>query len=125
MDKHGSEDWLGPLMDELGPSIQVQVTDFTSLLEAAYNFYHFRSPPATIASLTLFGALFLHNAFLGFQIRPQGILVCRWYYLHRLASQFPTSTISTPRLTIRMDALGGPHACRMVFPIPERTSYTR
>jgi hypothetical protein len=63
MDKHGSDDWLGPLMEELGPFIQVQVADLANLLEAAYNFYHFRSPPATIASLSLFGALFLVSAF--------------------------------------------------------------
>ncbi|KAE9382127.1 hypothetical protein N431DRAFT_321239 [Stipitochalara longipes BDJ] len=63
MDKHGSDDWLGPLLDELGPFIQVQIADLTNLLEAVYNFYHFRSPPATIASLCLFGALFLITAF--------------------------------------------------------------
>jgi hypothetical protein len=62
MDKHGPDDWLGPLMDELGPFIQVQIADLADLLEAAYNFYHFRSPPATIASLCLFGALFLITA---------------------------------------------------------------
>lgn len=63
MDKHGSDDWLGPLMDELGPFIQVQVADLANLVEAAYNFYYFRSPPATITSLSLFGALFLLSAF--------------------------------------------------------------
>jgi len=63
MDKHGSNDWLGPLLDELGPFIQVQIADLTNLLEAVYNFYHFRSPPATIASLCLFGALILITAF--------------------------------------------------------------
>jgi len=63
MDKHGSNDWLGPLLDEVGPFIQVQIADTTNLLEAVYNFYHFRSPPATIASLCLFGALFSVTAF--------------------------------------------------------------
>ena len=62
MDKHGSDDWLGPLMDELGPFLQVQIADLANLLEAAYNFYHSRSPSATVASLYLFGALFLVTA---------------------------------------------------------------
>lgn len=62
MGKHGSDDWLGPLMDELGPFLQVQIADLANLLEAAYNFYHFRSPSATGASLCLFGALFLVTA---------------------------------------------------------------
>ena len=37
MDKHGSDDCLGPLMDELGPFLQVQIADPTNLLKAAYN----------------------------------------------------------------------------------------
>lgn len=62
MDKHGSDDWLEPLMDELGPFLQVQIADLANLFEAAYNFFHFRSPAATVASLCLFGALFLVTA---------------------------------------------------------------
>jgi hypothetical protein len=63
MDTHGSGDWLGPLMDELGPFIQVQVEDLANRFKAAYNFYHFRSPQTTVASLSLFEALFLCNEF--------------------------------------------------------------
>jgi hypothetical protein len=44
MDKHGSDDSLGPLMDELGAFVQVQIAGLVNLLEAAYNFFHFRSP---------------------------------------------------------------------------------
>ena len=62
MDKHGSNDWLGPLLDQIGPLIQVQVADLANILESAYNFYHFRSPSASIASLCLFGAFFLISA---------------------------------------------------------------
>ncbi|KUJ18508.1 uncharacterized protein LY89DRAFT_582089 [Mollisia scopiformis] len=59
MDKHGSDDWLGPLMEELGAFIQVQIADLASFFEATYNFYHFRSPPATFATLCLIASLFL------------------------------------------------------------------
>jgi len=62
MDKHGSDDWLGPLMEDIGPFIQVQIADFANMLESLYNFYHFRSPSATVASLCLFGAFFLLSA---------------------------------------------------------------
>jgi hypothetical protein len=62
MDKHGSDDWLGPLLEELGPFIQVQIADFANMLETLYNFYHFRSPSATVASLCLFGTFFLLSA---------------------------------------------------------------
>lgn len=33
IDKHGREDWLGPLMDEVGPLVQVQLGDLANLLE--------------------------------------------------------------------------------------------
>ncbi|KAE8441809.1 hypothetical protein EG329_004262 [Mollisiaceae sp. DMI_Dod_QoI] len=59
MDKHGSDDWLGPLLEELGPYVQVQIADLASLLETMYNFYHFRYPPATFATLCLIASLFL------------------------------------------------------------------
>jgi hypothetical protein len=62
MDRHGSDDWLGPLLDELGPYIQVQITDLASFLEVCSNFYYLRSPPETLASLCLFAALFLISA---------------------------------------------------------------
>jgi hypothetical protein len=63
MDKHGNDDWLGPLMAELGPFIQVQVADLASFLEASYNLYHFCSPRATFASLFLIGSVFLTSLF--------------------------------------------------------------
>ncbi|KAH7400410.1 hypothetical protein BKA64DRAFT_481465 [Cadophora sp. MPI-SDFR-AT-0126] len=62
MDKHGSDNWLEPLLDQVGPYIQVQIGDLASFLEAAYNFYHFQSPAATIASLCFVAALFLLTA---------------------------------------------------------------
>ncbi|PVH70925.1 hypothetical protein DL98DRAFT_472213 [Cadophora sp. DSE1049] len=62
MDKHGSDNWLEPLLDELGPYIQLQIGDLASFLEAAYNFYHFRSPASTVASLCFVAALFLLTA---------------------------------------------------------------
>jgi hypothetical protein len=39
MEKHGSDDWIGPFLEELGPFIQVQVGDFTNFLESTYNFF--------------------------------------------------------------------------------------
>ena len=33
IDKHGREDWLDPLIDELGPYIQLQVGDIANMLE--------------------------------------------------------------------------------------------
>ena len=62
MDKHGSKDWLGPLLEDLGPFIQVQVVDFANFLEVCSNFYDFRSPRTTIYSLCFFATLLLLSA---------------------------------------------------------------
>lgn len=62
MDKHGSDDWLEPFLQELGPFIQIQVADFANFLESTYNCFHWRSPRATISTLALFAALFLITA---------------------------------------------------------------
>lgn len=63
MDQGGKDDWLKPLMDELGPYIQLQIIDLASFLEVLYNFYHFRSPRDTVATLVLFAALSILTAF--------------------------------------------------------------
>jgi len=50
-------------VDRIGPEFQIFVADFASLLEATYNFYHFRRPEQTAYTLCLFVALFLVTAF--------------------------------------------------------------
>lgn len=62
MDQHGRKDWLGPLMDQLGPSIQIQINDLANLLEVGYNFYHWKSPRKTIASLFFISVVFVITA---------------------------------------------------------------
>lgn len=63
MDRHGSHDWLLPLLELAGPLIQVQFQDLANFFEALYNFYTFRNPPATFASLSLLGAYFIVSLF--------------------------------------------------------------
>ena len=36
IDKHGSNDWLEPLIAKLGPQIQLQIGDMANLLEVFY-----------------------------------------------------------------------------------------
>ncbi|KAI9828444.1 MAG: hypothetical protein M1832_002872 [Thelocarpon impressellum] len=51
IDKHGRDDWVGPLVASLGPSIQLQLGDLANLLEVFANFYAWKSPRKTAASL--------------------------------------------------------------------------
>ncbi|KAB8289983.1 hypothetical protein EYC80_010310 [Monilinia laxa] len=67
MGKHGNKDWLGPLLEQLGPYLQVQIADLANLLEVYDNFFHFRRSQYTFYSLFLFVAVFLLSAFASIQ----------------------------------------------------------
>ncbi|KAI9834551.1 MAG: hypothetical protein M1819_002927 [Sarea resinae] len=54
VDKHGTNEWLGPLMDDLGPYLQLQLGDLANLLEILLNFYAWKSPKKTAGSLFFF-----------------------------------------------------------------------
>ncbi|EDN98390.1 hypothetical protein SS1G_13248 [Sclerotinia sclerotiorum 1980 UF-70] len=59
MEKHGNKHWLGPLLEQTGPYLQVQIADLANLLEVYDSFFHFRRPQNTFYSLFLFLAVFL------------------------------------------------------------------
>ena len=56
IDRHGRDSWLDPLIDQLGPYVQLQLGDIANLLEVLSNFYSWKSPKKTAASLVFFGA---------------------------------------------------------------------
>jgi len=55
--RHGTEDWVDPLIDELGPTLQRQLSDAADYIEILMNFYHWRNPGATINSLIVWFTL--------------------------------------------------------------------
>lgn len=57
IDRHGRDNWLEPLLDELGPMIQLQLGDLVDFLEVLGNFYRWERPYKTAE--TLFIALVL------------------------------------------------------------------
>lgn len=56
IDKHGRDDWLGPMMEDLGPYIQLQLGDMANMLEVFSNFYHWKHPKKTRATLLFFAS---------------------------------------------------------------------
>jgi len=52
--KHGSENWIDPLLEEVGPLIQLQLSDTVDFLEILNNFYDWRTPDKTWATLFWF-----------------------------------------------------------------------
>ena len=59
IDKHGREDWLQPLIDELGPNAQLQVGDVANMLEVFSNFYAWKAPSKTKGTLFFFSSCLL------------------------------------------------------------------
>ena len=52
--KHGSSDWIDPLLEEVGPLLQMQLSDLADFLEVLTNFYDWRTPDKTWATLFWF-----------------------------------------------------------------------
>lgn len=59
IDKHGNQNWLEPLMRDMGPYIQLQLSDIANMLEVFANFYNWLSPRKTVASLWFFASCLL------------------------------------------------------------------
>ncbi|KAL8697586.1 MAG: hypothetical protein Q9224_002241 [Gallowayella concinna] len=59
VDKHGRKHWLEPLLDELGPFMQLQLNDMGNMLEVFANFYAWVYPRKTAASLLFVLVCFL------------------------------------------------------------------
>lgn len=77
MDQHGSKEWLEPLLDQIGPYLQVQIIDIANFFEVVYNFWHWRSPSATRNTLCLFTAFLIIAAFGSYDFAMKGV----WFIL--------------------------------------------
>ena len=92
IDRHGRDDWLDPLLDALGPYIQLQVGDLADLLEMLANFYTWKSPRKTAATLFLFAIGFLISVCgsARFNLKIVWFLAGGWFFLcWPIASLYP------------------------------------
>lgn len=55
LQQHGKQDWIEPLLDDIGPIIQRQLGDLADFLEVLINFHRHERPNKTMASLFFFG----------------------------------------------------------------------
>ncbi|KAK0510724.1 hypothetical protein JMJ35_007156 [Cladonia borealis] len=92
IDKHGRNDWLEPLMESLGPFAQLQLGDMANMLEVFENFYHWKFPRTTIASLTFFVSCFLVSVCtdMGFSMKVFWFIVGGAFFLcWPISSHYP------------------------------------
>lgn len=74
MDEKGQKDWVGPLLEELGPFIQLQLADFANILEVCYNYSHFRSPAQSAKTLTIVAVCFLFSATASLELSMKAVV---------------------------------------------------
>ena len=92
VEKHGHEGWIEPLLDELGPVIQLQLADAADYLEILANFYRWAWPRKTVASLFFFLVCLLISlvADMAFCVKLVWLIVgCSFFLTYPLATRLP------------------------------------
>lgn len=90
--KHGTDKWLDPLLDQIGPKLQIQVSDVADFLETLNNFYHWKVPDKTWATLFCFGCAISIGALTpsGYSIKVVWLFCLAWFFFSRpVASMYP------------------------------------
>lgn len=90
--RHGSGQWLDPLIDELGPRTQVQLNDLADYLERLQNFYDWKFPEKTWASLFCIASAIALGVLTptGYSMRVLTFVAIWWFFMGRpVASNYP------------------------------------
>lgn len=90
--KHGGSDWVEPLLDGIGPHIQLQLSDLTIYLERMQNFYRWEQPRNTWLTLGLFTTMFLFLMLASTQMCLDLLwlaLGCCFFYGLPIATHYP------------------------------------
>ena len=89
--RHERRDWIEPLLDELGPYIQLQLGDLTNLLEVLANFYRWTAPWKTADTLFFFGCCLLITLLtdMVFCMKVVWFVAGGWFLCFPIATRFP------------------------------------
>lgn len=90
--KHGGSDWVEPLLDGMGPHLQLQMSDLTIFLERMQNFYRWEQPRSTWLTLGLFTTGFFFLTLASTQVCVDLLwlgLGCCFFYGTPIATHYP------------------------------------
>jgi hypothetical protein len=90
--KYGRKDWLEPLLEQIGGSIQIQLGDLTDLLEVLANFYKWKSPWKTAESIFFFSCCLLITLFadMAFCVKVVEFVSGGWFFFcFPIATRYP------------------------------------
>jgi hypothetical protein len=92
VERHGRQNWIEPLLDELGPYIQLQLGDLADLLEVLANFYRWKAPWKTGETVFFFFCCLLITLFtdMAFCMKIVWFVAGGWFFLcFPIASRYP------------------------------------
>lgn len=90
--RHGNQDWIEPLLDQLGPMIQLQLGDLTDLMEVLINFHRHERPRKTLASLFFFTCCLIITllADMAFCVKVVWFIIgCGFFFTSPIATRYP------------------------------------
>ncbi|KAF4544193.1 P-loop containing nucleoside triphosphate hydrolase protein [Lasiodiplodia theobromae] len=90
--RHGPGEWLDPLIDEIGPRAQLQLNDLADHLERMQNFYDWKFPERTWATLFCIACAILLGVLTptAFSMRVLTFVAIWWFFMGRpVASHYP------------------------------------
>lgn len=90
--RHGSGQWLGPLVDEIGPRAQLQLNDLADHLERMQNLYDWKFPEKTWATLFCIACAIALGVLTptGYSMRVVTFVAIWWFFMGRpVASHYP------------------------------------
>ncbi len=92
VEQHGRTEWIEPLLDELGPYLQLQLGDITDLLEVLSNFYRWKSPWKTAETVAFLCCCLLITLLtdMAFCMKIIWFVAGGWFFLcFPIASRYP------------------------------------
>lgn len=90
--RHGAGEWLDPLIDEVGPRAQLELNDLADHLERMQNFYDWKAPEKTWATLFCIMSAIILGVFTpaGYSMRVLTFVAIWWFFMGRpVASHYP------------------------------------
>ncbi|KAL9080818.1 MAG: hypothetical protein Q9157_000514 [Trypethelium eluteriae] len=103
--KHGNDKWLDPLLDEIGPIVQLQIGDLADLLEIYQNCYDWKDPWMTTCTLIFLISCILvgHFTSMEFSVKIlEWIGIIYFFFSRPISSLYPKfrHTVSPIKWTV-------------------------
>jgi hypothetical protein len=92
IERHGESDWLDPMIEAVGPTLQVRVNQIANAMEKLTNLYNWKEPHSTGLAIILFGLVAVCPTLIGtaFATRLWILLtILAFFTYYPLSIQFP------------------------------------